>query len=351
FLPVLSGTLVVLAPFIPLAFWPGVVGKFMMYLPITLIIALIASLLVAYIINPVFAADFMKPHHADEKGASKISKGFKVTSVVFGGIAILFYLIAFGLGNFVVFIYLLYALHHFFLKNVISVFQESAWPKVQSNYKRILTWCLRGYRPVGIAVGVIGLFIFSLVFFSIRNPPVVLFPTGDPNFIYAFIRMPIGTDQRVTDSITRIVEDRVIRAIGVDNPVVESVISNVAIGASDNPFDAGTQATPHLGKVSVAFVKFSEREGQSTREFMDEIRESVKGIKGAEVTVNSEANGPPTGKPINIEVAADDFELLVKTANDLHRFLLAEQVPGVEELKSDFQSDKPEIVINIDREK
>jgi multidrug efflux pump subunit AcrB len=133
--------------------------------------------------------------------------------------------------------------------------------------------------------------------------------------------------------------------------VVESVISNIAIAASDNPFDAGNQATPHLGKVTVAFVKFSEREGQSTRAFMDKIRDAVKGIKGAEISVNSEANGPPTGKPVNIEVAADDFDLLVKTANELHRFLVGQQVPGVEELKSDFQSDKPEIVINIDREK
>jgi multidrug efflux pump len=351
FLPVLSGTLVVLAPFIPLAFWPGVIGKFMMYLPITLIVALLASLLVAYIINPVFAADFMKPHEESHKDDSKITKGFKVTSVVFAGIALVSYLIAFGLGNFVVFIYLLYVLHHFFLKDVIKGFQESTWPKVQRGYKRILTWCLYRYRPIWIAVGVVGLFIFAIVFTAIRQPAVVFFPNGDPNFIYTYIRMPIGTDQRVTDSVTRIVEDRVINAIGKDNPVVESVISNVAIGASDNPFDAGTQATPHLGKVSVAFVKFSEREGQSTRDFMDEIREAVKGIKGAEVTVNSEANGPPTGKPINIEVAADDFELLVKTANELHRFLVAQQVPGVEELKTDFQSDKPEIVINIDREK
>lgn len=351
FLPVLSGTLVVLAPFVPLAFWPGVVGKFMMYLPITLIIALLASLLVAYIINPVFAADFMKPHGEHDKNASRITKGFKVTTVIFASIAFLFYLINVGLGNFVVFIYLLYVLHHFWLRDVIETFQTRTWPRVQQAYRRILTWCLSRYRPIYIALGVVGLFIFAIVFTGIRKPPVVFFPNGDPNFIYAFIRMPIGTDQRITDSITAVVEDRVINAIGKDNPVVESVISNVAIGASDNPFDAGNQAIPHLGKVTVAFVKFAERGGQSTREFLDDIRDAVKGIKGAEITVSSEVNGPPTGKPINIEVAGDDFQVLVKTAEELHRFLVAQQVPGVEELKSDFQSDKPEIVINIDREK
>lgn len=351
FLPVLTGTLVVLAPFIPLAFWPGVIGKFMMYLPITLIIALLASLFVAYIINPVFAADFMKPHHEDRKGDSKITKGFKVTSVVFGAIALLMYVINVGLGNFTVLIYLLYVLHHFYLKNVITAFQEKAWPKVQRGYKRLLTWVLYRYRPIWVMVGVVFLFVFSLVFTAIRKPPVVFFPSGDPNFIYAFIRMPIGTDQVVTDSITQVVEDKVIGVMGKDNPIVESIISNVAIGASDNPFDAGTQASPHLGKVSVAFVKFAERGGQSTSDYLGDIREAVKGIKGAEITVEKEQGGPPTGKPINIEIAADDFELLVKTANEVERYLVSQQIPGVEELKSDFQSDKPEIVINIDREK
>jgi multidrug efflux pump len=351
FLPVFTGTLVVLAPFIPLAFWPGVIGKFMMYLPITLIIALLASLLVAYIINPVFAADFMKPHQEHPHNESKITKGFKVTSVVFAAITLLFYLINVGLGNFSLLMYLLYVLHHFVLEGVIKTFQTSTWPRVQNGYKQLITWCLTGYRPLGVVGGVIGLFFFSIVFTAIRKPPVVFFPAGDPNFIYAYVRMPIGTDQRVTDSITRIVEDRVIATVGKDNPIVESIISNVAIGASDNPFEGGNNASPHLGKVTVAFVKFAARDGQSTSDYMDGIRDAVKGVKGAEITVNKEQGGPPTGKPINIEVAADNFEILVKTADGLKRYLVAQQVPGVEELKSDFQSDKPEITINIDREK
>lgn len=351
FLPVLSGTLVVLAPFVPLAFWPGLVGKFMMFLPITLIVALLASLLVAYIMNPVFAADFMKPHDHDHDEKPKLSRGFQVTSIIFAGIAIISYAINFGFGNFVVLMYLLYVLHHFFLKGVISSFQTSAWPKVQDGYKRLLTWTLTGLRPIYVGLSIIVLLIFSVVFTIIRNPPVVFFPAGDPNFIYAFVRMPIGTDQRVTDSITSIVEDRVIATIGKDNTAVESIISNVAIGASENPFETGGNASPHLGKVSVAFVKYSARNGQSTRVYLNKIREAVKGIKGAEITVDQEQGGPPTGKPVNIDIAADQFDVLVKTADDLKRYLDSKQVGGVEELKSDFQSNKPEILINIDREK
>jgi len=350
FMPVLSGTLVVLAPFVPLAFWPGVIGKFMFFLPITLIVALLASLVVAYIINPVFAADFMKPHDHDHS-ASKFTKGYKIKAVVFAALALMSYITgAFGLGNFAIFLFGVYSLHHFYLSEVISNFQTIGWPKVQTGYKKLVAWCLKGWNPAVVIGGVIFLFFFSIVFTAIRKPPVVFFPAGDPNFIYAYIRMPIGTDQVVTDSITKIVEKRVANVVGKDNKIVKSIISNVAVGAAEDQF-AGTNAQPHLGKVSVAFVTFAERDGQSTKDYLDKIREAVKGVKGAEISVNQEANGPPTGKPINIEIAAEDFDLLVSTSDNIKRYLDSLQVPGVEELKSNFQSDKPEIIVSIDREK
>jgi multidrug efflux pump subunit AcrB len=350
FLPVLSGTLVVLAPFVPLAFWPGVIGKFMFFLPVTLIVTLLASLIVAYIMNPVFAADFMTVHDHDHE-KSKFSKGFKVTAIVFGSLALMAYVTGiFGLGNFTVFLFAVYALYHFYLSRVISSFQTVGWPRVQEGYKKMVSWCLEGKRPVMVLLSVVALFFFSIWFTSVRKPPVVFFPSGDPNFIFAFVRMPIGTDQRVTDSVTRVVEKRVTEVVGKDNKIVKSIISNVAVGASEDPF-AATNAQPHLGKVSVAFVTFADRDGQSTKDYLAKIREAVKGLKGAEVSVNQEANGPPTGKPVNIEVAAENFDDLVATASRVKRYLDSLQVPGVEELKSDFQSDKPEIVVKIDREK
>lgn len=351
FLPVLTGTLVVLAPFVPLMFWPGVIGKFMYFLPVTLIVALLASLLVAYIINPVFAADFMKPHDKHDKDKTKLTKGFKINAVLFGSLALVSYIVgAFGFGNFAVTLFGVYALHHFVLEGVIQTFQNKTWPRVQEFYKKFLAWCLEGWKPALVVGSIIFLFFFSIIFTAIRQPPVVFFPQGDPNFIFAYVTMPIGTDQRVTDSVTAIVEKRVADVVGKDNPIVESIISNVAIGASEDQF-AGTNAQPHLGKVTVAFVEFSKRDGQNTRVYMDKIREAVKGVKGAEISVNQEQAGPPTGKPINIEVGGDDFELLVASAARVKKYLDSLQIPGVEELKSDFQSDKPEIVIHIDREK
>jgi len=352
FLPVLSGTLVVLAPFTPLLFWPGIMGSFMIYLPVTLIVALIASLLVAYIMNPVFAVDFMGEHNHDHSG-SKFTKGFKVTMVVMGSMALVSYVTGmFGFGNFVVFMFGVYALYHFVLIRVISSFQTNAWPRVQEWYKRRLTWLLKGYRPIGVVASMIVLFFLSIVFFVARDPKVGFFPVSDPNFIFAYIRMPIGTDQRVTDSVTHIVENRITNVMGNENPLVKSIISNVAIGASEDPFEGGgVQSSPHLGKVSVAFVEFAKRDGQSTAVYLDSIRSVVKGIVGAEISVAQEQSGPPTGKPINLEFTADNFNDLVSTTENVKRYLDSLQVAGVEELKSDFQSDKPEIRISIDREK
>jgi multidrug efflux pump subunit AcrB len=104
-------------------------------------------------------------------------------------------------------------------------------------------------------------------------------------------------------------------------------------------------------KVSVSFVEFDKRNGESTQEYLDKIREAVKGIPGAAITVGKEANGPPTAKPISIEISGDDFEELIATSNHLKRYLDSINIEGVEELKSDLVNIKPEIVIDIDRER
>jgi len=351
FLPVLSGTLTTLAPFIPLAFWKGVIGKFMFFLPITLIVTLLASLLVAYIINPVFAVDFMKPHEAEDKHKSKVTKGFKITTVVFGVIALLSFIVGnIGLGSLTLTLYALYCLNQFVLHGVILKFQEKTWPNIQEKYSRVIGWTLTGTRPVWILVSTIGLFIFSIVLTGIRQPKVEFFPKGDPNFIFTYLALPIGTDQVYTDSITKLVEDRIYKVVGDSNPIVESVIANVAVGAS-NPQSFDFSTAPHLGKVTVAFVPFGERDGQSTVDYLDKIRDAVKGIPGAEITVEQEQGGPPTGKPINIEITGDNFAELTATSKDIKRYLDSLGIPGIEELKSDLQSNKPEIVVEIDRER
>ncbi|HEY8400512.1 MAG TPA: efflux RND transporter permease subunit [Cytophagaceae bacterium] len=347
FLPVLSGTVTTLAPFIPLLFWPGVMGEFMYYLPLTLIITLLASLFVAYIINPVFAVDFMKPHNEYKK---KSNKGYIIVTVIFAALALIFYGGGwFGMGNFTVTLWILFTLNKFVFSKMIKKFQESIWPKVQNGYERLITWTLHKSRPVWLLVGTVVLLFLSFVITGLRNPGVIFFPQADPNFIYTYITLPIGTDQAYTDSITKVVEDRIFKVIGDNNPLVESVIANVAVGTDPMGMDQTVQ--PHKAKVTVAFVEFGKRNGESTVAYLDKIRDAVKGIPGTQIVVEQEQGGPPTGKPINIEISGDDFEQLIAVSEQLKLYLEGIGIGGVEELKSDLLKNKPEVLIEIDREK
>lgn len=346
FLPVLSGTITTLAPFIPLAFWGGTIGKFMHFMPVTMIITLSASLVVAYIINPVFAVNFMKPH--EKHHGKKSRKGLIITAVVMIMISLLCYITESpGKGNFIILMLLIYTLYSLVIEKMIVRFQEKTWPAAQNLYARFLNWALnRPYKIVGLTIA---LLIGSVMLTALRNPKVVFFPKGDPNFIYVYATLPVGTKASATDSISKIIEGRVYKVIGDKNPIVESVITNVAIGASENRDDRGKYS--NKAKVGVAFVEFGLRDGVSTAKYLDEIRTAVKGIPGVEMSVDQEQSGPPTAKPINIEISGDKFEDLVATSLSLKKMLDSLQIAGVEELKSDLQLNKPEIKINIDRER
>ncbi|MCX6219718.1 MAG: efflux RND transporter permease subunit [Bacteroidia bacterium] len=350
FLPILSGTLTTLAPFFPLAFWPGIVGQFMHYLPVTLIITLFASLFVAYIFNPVFAVSFMAHEYdSDEKAEWKNTK--KILLGMFG-LAVVFYLFkSYGIGNFIVFAILMVFLYHYTIRYWIKSFQDQFWPKMMAAYERQLRWMLQGFRPLYMLGAMTVLFIFTIVLTGIVKPTVLFFPNSDPSTVMVYIKMPGGTDQNVTDSVTRIAERRVYLAIGQHNPDVESIISNVTIGAEEEGF-ASAGKPYNKGKISVNFVESKSRTtGISTTKYMEKIRESVADIAGAEITVGKTKMGPPTGKPINIEVTSEHMDELVADAYGFRNYLDSLNIPGVEELKTDFEPNSPEIMIDIDRDR
>ncbi|MDO6390486.1 efflux RND transporter permease subunit [Pontibacter sp. BT731] len=353
FVPVLAGTLTTVAPFLPLAFWPGVVGKFMFFLPITLIVTLMASLLVAFIINPVFAVSFMKKEHGQETdSAPRARRNFWL---LIGGttlVAVVGYLAGwYGTANLLMLVVVLVLLNRFVFRRLINGFQNTTLPRFMGGYERLLRWTLVGFRPVFVFAGIILLLIFSVVITVLFPPKVEFFPSSDPNFVYTYISMPVGTDQLVTDSVTREVEKRIYGVIGKENTDVESVISNVAIGAGDQN-DRSVTAQSHLGKVTVAFVEYQYRTGgRSSQAYMNEIREAVRGIPGANITVDKEQNGPPVGKPVSIEIAGEDFEGLVALSKQVQTYIEQQQIGGIEELRSDLEDSKPEIIINIDRER
>ncbi|HEX9511918.1 MAG TPA: efflux RND transporter permease subunit [Puia sp.] len=354
FIPVFAGTLTTLAPFFPLLFWPGIIGKFMVYLPAMLIFTLTASLVVAFIMNPVFAVDFM--NHPEEEGKKSKSAIFRTPG--FWIALILGILLDLGkvtfLGNLLIFLVILAILNKFVFDGLIHGFQNRVLPWIMGHYENLLRWALKGWRPAWLLFSTFLLLIFSFVFFGIRKVQVVFFPKGDPNQVYVYLKLPVGTNVDYTDSVTKVLEERVYKVLGMENgkknPVVESVISNVAIGASDPT--SGDQSThPELGRIQVSFVEFGKRNGVVTARYLDSIRSVMKGIPGAEISVDQEQGGPPTDPPVNIEVASENFDDLTKTAVSLKNYLDSIQTPGVEELKMDIDLTNPEITLTVDRQR
>jgi multidrug efflux pump len=380
FMPVFSGTMTTLAPFVPLAFWNSLIGHFMFFLPITLIITLLASLVVAYIMNPVFAVDFMKPHHEGEHDNPKFDKKTLRTTVIMVCITAFFYIIGFlkhgvavssttrvsvavgvgenpgsssyatyiGLGNFMVLIIILYLFNHFVLLKVIDRFQKKAWPRFQSWYARMLEKAVR--NPWKVLAGTVVLFFFTIGFSIVSNLPVEQFPSGDPNFVYIYVTMPTGTDQGFTNEVVQKLEKRVAAVVEPDKDIVSSIISNVSVSVTD-PSDEDQGTYYNKGKITVAFVEFAKRNGKDTKKILAKIRNSVQGVPGAKIAVAQEASGPPVQKEISLEMAGDNIDTLVNTGIRLKKFLEQQNIQGIEGLVPDVQADKPEVIFDVDRER
>ncbi|MEO7211042.1 MAG: efflux RND transporter permease subunit, partial [Chitinophagaceae bacterium] len=357
FIPVLAGTLTTLAPFFPLLFWPGIIGKFMVYLPTMLIFTLTASLIVAFIMNPVFAVDFMNHSEGEAKKPSRIFRNPVFWVAILIGIILDFSGYTFA-GNILLFLAILVIFNRFVLDKWIHGFQNRILPWIMSHYETLLRWALKGTRPVWLLISTFILLGISVVGIVIAvnsgRVAVQFFPKGNPNQVYVYLKLPVGTNVEYTDSVTKILEKRVDHVLGIENgktnPIVESVITNVAIGAGD-PMQGDRSTHSELGRIQVSFVEYAKRNGVATAPLLDSIRNNMKGIPGAEITVDQEQNGPPTDPPVNIEVASENFDDLTQTAVALKNYLDSIRVPGVEELKMDVDLNNPEITLKVNREK
>ena len=350
FYPVLSGTLVNVAPFVPLIFWPGIIGEFMRYLPITLIATLLASLIVAFVMNPVFAADFMK--REDKKSKDRSFRTLLRPLLVLGGLALIGYFINIGIGNFFVFLALLVIVNKYVLTPIIQGFQSKWLPRLKNGYGNLIRRALRGYNSLFFIGAAFLLLVLSVVVAIIAKPKIIFFPSGEPNFVYVYAKMPVGTDAVVTDSVTRLVEKRVYEVIKPNRDKVESVIVNVGKEAG-NPQGSPAERQPasYRSKITVAFIEANDRIGFLTSGVLEDIRKNTQDIPGIEISVEREANGPPTGKPVSIEIAGEDFKVLTGLEKQLRDGIRKAGVEGIENLTSDLVMNKPEIIVEIDKEK
>lgn len=348
-LPVFSGTITTMAPFFPLIFWPGIMGEFMAYIPITIIITLAASMLVAYVMNPVFAVSFMKYREGREE--KDIRKTTIITILLLVVIAAVFYATKlFTIANLISFGILAFLLVKYGFKPLIKRFQRSFIPRMINGYKHWLSLFLSRKNPYWVIFGTILLLFVSIFLVGTFTPKIILFAEGEPSNVFVYIRMPAGTDIEVTDSVTHVVENKVFDILGgKDNPDVESIVSNVAIGAGQNFFERSTQAK--LGKVSISFVEYKFRTGPPTNTYVKKMRDEIKNIPDAEIVVDVGQMGPPTGKPISIEITGEEIDTLVSISERLVKFIDSLGIQGIEQLKSDMETNTPEILVDIDRDK
>ena len=347
--PIITSTATTLAAFLPLAFWEDTVGEFMKFLPITLIIVLSSSLFVALVINPVLTALFMKV-----EDVTKIKPKQKpiIVAGVFLILSTIFYLLGWtAMGSLSLIASVLTVFNVFLLRGAIRWFQTIFLVKMETLYGNILGYALAGKRPYAFFGGTVLLLVLSIGLLFVRAPQVLFFPDNQPQLVNVFVEFPIGTDIEATNAFVDTMEDEVMATLEPYQDIIESVISQVGEGTGDPTEGPSNQATPHKAKITIGFVDYINRQGINTNGAMELIRDMAEQYPGVLITVDKQRTGPPVGKAVNIEFVGEDYDQLIAYVNKTKDYLQEQNIPGIEEYKSDLSLGNPELIMDIDREK
>ncbi|WP_143960499.1 efflux RND transporter permease subunit [Litoribacter populi] len=346
--PIITSTATTLAAFLPLAFWDDIIGEFMKYLPITLIIVLASSLFVALVINPVLTALFMKLQNVND---IRPKKRPLVIALILFTLAIISYMIGWlATGSLLLLAALLTIFNIFVMRKAIKWFQTVFLVKLEDMYERTLVYALGGKKPYLFFFGTVMLLFLSLVLLAIRAPKVLFFPDNQPSLVNIFIENPIGTDIEATNEFASRMEDDLADIFSNYEEIIESVITQVGEGAGDDQ-GPSMASTPHKAKITIGFVEYQFRNGVNTNTIMEEIRDLAEGYPGVQITVDKQRNGPPVGRPINIETSGENLDDLITFVNSMREFIADGNIEGIEELKTDLELGNPELVVNINRER
>ncbi len=284
--PIISSTVTTLCAFFPMIFWPGIMGEFMKFLPITLIITLSSSLFVALVINPTVCAYFMR-----------VKKG--------------------------------------------ELQPDIERTRVVQMYRRTLDLALR-HQGATIGLAVAGL-VSIVSLYALLGHGVELFPDTEPNRAFVEIKSPEGTSLDTSDSYVRIAEQVILPEMDIRYTTAE-----VGVGSSSDMGGGSSGGQSHMGKISMEFVDRHERHESST-EVLNRVRAALSGFAGAEIKVEKEKQGPPTGATVTIEISGENVETVASLVERARA--LIKDVPGLVDLKDDLSRAKPEIRVRVDREK
>ena len=356
-LPIIVSTATTIAAFIPLGTWPGTLGEFMIYFPITLSAILGSSLIVAIFFNSMLVSSFMD---LSEREISRTNL-IKMTYIL-GGLAIVFVLFqdTRAIGSLLAFICFLFWSYKYVIKNSAVKFQNTLLVKLENRYNEFLSFALAGFRPYLFLLGTISLFFVSILLMAIFPPKVEFFPDNEPQQILVYLEYPEGTDIKKTNETLMLIESEVYKVVNnskyIDNGfnfLVESAISQVGEGAGNPETDAGgTGEIPHKALITITMREFKFRRGMSSEELRKEIQlELLEKFPGIAISVEKDSQGPPGGYPVNIEIYGEDYEQLIETAISMKNYLNQENIEGIEQLKIDVSRSKPGLEFNVDREK
>jgi len=330
-------------------------------LPITLITVLSSSLFVALVINPGLTSVLMKVEKETVKKKKMARNGL---ILIAAGAAIGYGAGSLGLGNIFIYSGAFILIYSFGVLPATGWFQGKFLPKLENIYTNTLTYALRGKRPIAFFIGTGGLLVFSIVLLGLTPPKTLFFPENMPNQAIVYIQMPIGTDIEEANKVCSDLEQRVMEIVSKydytteagdrKNYMVESVIAQVGEGTSDPNAGPSMAQTPNKAKITVAFHKFADRvspDGIRTNssDVLNEIRSTIQDFPGVTISVGKDSNGPPSGPPINIEISGDDYLELVDVADGVRAFINNQNISGIEELKLDVETGKPEMPIEVDR--
>ncbi|ATA89341.1 copper transporter [Capnocytophaga stomatis] len=360
--PIIISTLTTVGAFLPLAMWPGIMGDFMMYFPLTLSIVLGSSLFVAIFFNSMLVSEFMdiKEKVLSVKQLVRIS----ILLFVIGTFIILVGGAVRGLGTVIYFTIISLWAYKYCIKGLADSFQKKVLTRMEDMYEKTLRFTLRGKNPYLLVASTFALLIVSFVLFGwsvgTGRTSINFFPDNKPNQIIVYIEYPEGTDIEKTNTVTQDIEKRIYALLNSDqykdgdyNFMVESAVAQVGEGAG-NPYTDGASSAemPNRGKVTVTLREFKYRRGQDSEELRAKIQSDLRGVyPGVSISVEKDQNGPPAGHPINIELRGEDYGELITTAERMRDFIGQKNIAGIDELKIDVNKNKPAIEVEIDRVK
>ena len=345
-MPITVSTATTLAAFLPMAFWPGIVGEFMKYLPLTLIITLSSSLFVALVITPTLCSLYLDPENVKQPGLTPAMKWLLGGSAAF---VVLISLTANWITTLMLLVtgVVLYAFNHFVAHPVARMFMSRGLPAILRRYERVLGWALNNrFKVVG---GAFASLVIAMMVFGRLNAGIEFFPEDiPPQTAFVQVEAPLGTRVEQSDRIARKIESRLDGIDGSED--FESV--SATVGSQIAGGFGGAGRGTHLATVTINFVDFQDR-NLDANETLENLRASLASdIAGADISVDGMEMGPPTGAPINIEISGEDAELLKQLGDQAVSILERSPVfAKLDGLESDMADGRPELVVEVDRER